>query len=407
MPETHQPRPYPLQPAPPRRPGLGPRMWPIRADEELGWWPYVNLSYLVFVFLPLLFMRPVGALQIGSSVAAVAVFLPLYFAGYRAVGWRCYAIMAAIAAIGFVLIPVNPGGNTFLIYAIALAAHTLSARATALGIVALMALMAAQIGWLGWPWALVGLTAMIGSLVAVGSLYARAEARRNAQLKLSQEEVRRLARTAERERIGRDLHDLLGHTLSLIALKSELALKLFERDPPAARAEMAAVERITRDALAQVRSAVTGIRSTGIEAELASARLALLSAEVTLDYRLAPLELSEEAGTVLALAIREAVTNVMRHARASRVEIELAAEAGAGGNASSARLDITDDGRGADLVEGNGLLGMRERVAALGGRLEMACAPGAGMRLSIVVPCASAGDGQRTAVAHATAGGTP
>src|SRR5690606_23327137 len=172
----------------------------------------------------------------------------------------------------------------------------------------------------------VAITAAVGAMVLSGTAYARVDALRNAQLRLSQEEVQRLARSAERERIGRDLHDLLGHTLSLVAMKSELALKLFERDPAQARRQMAGVERIPRDALVQVRRAVSGIRAAGIETELAGARLGLLSAGVRLDYRLQPLSLPVETETVLALAVREAVTNVMRHASASRVEVELVAD---------------------------------------------------------------------------------
>ncbi len=109
--------------------------------------------------------------------------------------------------------------------------------------------------------------------------------RKRAQLQLSHDEVRRLAALAERERIGRDLHDLLGHTLSLVALKSELAGKLVERDPQAARRELAEVTRVARDALSQVRSAVTGIRAAGLASELASARLLLESDGVSFELR--------------------------------------------------------------------------------------------------------------------------
>src|SRR5205814_6582017 len=100
-------------------------------------------------------------------------------------------------------------------------------------------------------------------------------ARANQALRLSQDEVRRLAQVAERERIGRDLHDLLGHSLSVIALKSELASKLFTRDSAAAAREIADVERIARESLGQVRRAVAGMRALGLRAELANARLAL------------------------------------------------------------------------------------------------------------------------------------
>ena len=133
---------------------------------------------------------------------------------------------------------------------------------------------------------------------------------KDAALALSQDEVRRLAATAERERIGRDLHDLLGHTLSLITLKLELSRKLFERDPARAKHEMEDAERVAREALAQVRSAVTGIRATDLAAELASAKLLLETTRVQLDYAPPPQGLPPEVERGLALVLREAVTNI-------------------------------------------------------------------------------------------------
>lgn len=356
----------------------------FEAQGPLGWWPLLNLVYLFFAYLPLLFDPRADLQAFAATTVAVLVFLPLYFAGYAASGARAVLLMAAIAAVGFALMPINAGGYTFVIYAIALAAHVLDVRGLAWTMVVLLGLMSLQVGWLGIPWAFVGVTAALAVMISIGTVYGRIDARRNAALRLSQEEVRRLARSAERERIGRDLHDLLGHTLSLVALKSELALKLLERDPAAARAEMEAVERVTRDALAQVRRAVSGIRAAGVEAELSSARLSLLSGGVVLDYRLAPLVLPVETETVLALAVREAITNVVRHAGATSVEVELASEG------DMARLSVVDDGRGAALVAGNGLNGMRERVEALGGAMEIASTPGEGTRLLVRVPLAPA-----------------
>ena len=353
-------------------------------NEDAGLWPYVNLVYLFFAFLPLLFQREVEALELGATVLATLLFLPLYFGFYASEGRGQLLRGAAIAGLGYALIPFNLGGNTFVIYAIALAAHSLPARTA----VAIMLLLVLAIGLQivliapgAWPY--VAITGAVGAMVLIGTAYARVDARRNAELRLSQEEVKRLARSAERERIGRDLHDLLGHTLSLVALKSELALKLLDREPARARVEMADVERITRDALAQVRRAVSGIRAAGIEAELAGARLTLLSAGVRLDYRLQAPPMAVETETVLALAVREAVTNVLRHARAQRVEVELTMAG------ERARLTISDDGRGVPVVPGNGLTGMRERIESLGGTLAIASTPGAGTRLTICVPVPS------------------
>jgi len=197
------------------------------------------------------------------------------------------------------------------------------------------------------------------------NLIYRRNQQRNAELKLSQDEVRRLAALAERERIGRDLHDLLGHTLSLITLKSELANRLFDRDAAGARREMLDVENVARGALAQVRRAVTGIRAAGFAAELASARLLLESNGVRLSYELADVELPADVETALAMTVREAITNVQRHAQASTVRVTLCCDAG------RVILSIEDDGRGGAIVPGNGLTGMRERLAGIGAELRV------------------------------------
>ena len=183
--------------------------------------PVAELAYLVFVFVPLLFWHGFPASALWAGVAACAVFLPMHFAFHRDMPRRRWMI-AAVAALGFVLIPFNPGGNTFVIYAIAMSAATLRPR---LAIVLGLALLAATavefllvIPNRALAFGYVLMVAVIGTMVLGGVLFARDRERRNAELRLSNEEVARLAALAERERIGRDLHDLLGHTLSLVAL---------------------------------------------------------------------------------------------------------------------------------------------------------------------------------------------
>jgi two-component system, NarL family, sensor histidine kinase DesK len=220
------------------------------------------------------------------------------------------------------------------------------------------------------------MTLIIGVIVNVE----RATQEKDVALKLSHDEVRRLAATAERERIGRDLHDLLGHTLSLITLKLELSRKLFERDPAGSRRELEEAERVARHALAEVRSAVTGIRSTDLAAELASARLMLESSQVHFEYGAPPEALPPEIERGLALVLREAVTNIARHAQASRVKVEFAREP------RVVQVCVTDDGRGGIDGDGNGLAGMRDRVRALGGTLSIDSPRGKGTKLLVRVP---------------------
>ena len=356
----------------------------------------ITLVYLFFVFLPLFFMPRWPWQAIGASLVAIVLFLPLHFAFFRGTTKGRALLPFAAAAIGYALIPFHPGGNTFLIYAMAMAAGMFLPRHAVLLSIALLALMGLEFWWvmpqLGHALGSTAVVAVIGAMVVVGTLFDRNRARRDAELRLTQDEVRRLAALAERERIGRDLHDLLGHTLSVVALKSELAGKLIARDPVAARQQIGEVEQVARQALAQVREAVAGIRASGLQAELAAARLTLLSAEVALDQRLGAVTLDPVSEHTLALILREAVTNVLRHAAAQRVDVEL------DGDAAELRLSIADDGRGGIERHGNGLLGMHERVAELGGRLEIDSLPGAGTRLVVHVPRrASPNDGMPAA----------
>ncbi len=218
-------------------------------------------------------------------------------------------------------------------------------------------------------------TLIVGIVVNVE----RANEERDAALRLSQDEVRRLAATAERERIGRDLHDLLGHTLSLITLKLELARKLFDRDPAAARVEIAEAEKVARLALSEVRSAVTGFRAADLAAELAAARLLLESSGVALEYA-SPPELPEAVAQPLALVLREAVTNIARHAGASHAEVSFSRDGDA------LRMRVVDNGRGGVGERGNGLCGMAERVRALRGSIEIVSPRGCGTCIDVRAP---------------------
>ena len=193
----------------------------------------------------------------------------------------------------------------------------------------------------------------------------------------------RLATLAERERIGRDLHDLLGHTLSVVALKSELARKLIDRDIDAARSEIAEVERVARDSLQQVRTAVSGIRSTELPAEIAAATALLEAQGIKVKCETENVKLPHDRETALALSLREAATNIRRHAQAKGVTIRVRKEP------SAVIVEVADDGRGGRIVPGNGLNGMRERLGNVGGTLTLTPREEGGTLLRATVPLAA------------------
>ncbi|HSY67797.1 MAG TPA: sensor histidine kinase, partial [Edaphobacter sp.] len=198
------------------------------------------------------------------------------------------------------------------------------------------------------------------------------------KLRMANEEIEQLAAVAERERIARDLHDVLGHTLSVIVLKAELARRLIERDPARAAQEIAEVEKTARTALTEVRETIGGYRSQGLPAEMEQARNTLQSAGVALacESPLPHLHATEE--TVLCLAVREAVTNIVRHAHATHCSMRFAKSPD-----GFQTLLIADDGASPNLQEGNGLRGMRERVQSLGGRLSITTDPGVNLLIEL------------------------
>jgi two-component system, NarL family, sensor histidine kinase DesK len=200
------------------------------------------------------------------------------------------------------------------------------------------------------------------------------------ELLRTREEVERLAKVAERERIARDLHDVLGHTLTLIAIKSELASRLAERDPQRAASEIRDVERIARESLQELRATVTGYRNAGILAEIESARSFLEDAGLTVETEIASVRMESRKEAALSLALREAVNNIVRHARAKNVRVRLRSEADA------YWLEVVDDRVGGAVTEGNGLAGMRERVEGCGGSVIRSGV--AGTSLAVTIPSA-------------------
>jgi two-component system, NarL family, sensor histidine kinase DesK len=234
--------------------------------------------------------------------------------------------------------------------------------------------MVSGMAWLALPTAAIGLwaTSFVRQVAAV------------AELRSAREELARLAVSEERLRFARDLHDLLGHSLSLITLKSELAGRLLPDKPEKAEAEVHDIEEVARQALGEVREAVAGYRSPTLEEELAGAGEMLEAAGIACRIENEAGVLPNAVDAVLAWAVREGTTNVIRHSRARHCRILLAREG------QEVYAEITDDGEGyqgenADDA-GSGLSGLSERVATLAGRLEAASQPDGGFSLRVSLP---------------------
>lgn len=349
-------------------------------DNELGWTPYVWLIWLGFFFIQPA-VSGAGWKEWLAAALGTSVFLPLYFTAHWRQGTRRLWMVAAIALLGIGFAPFNQGSAVFIVYAAVLTAFAGGSRLAAkvlLALVTVVALESLLFHLSPWFW-------IYGTVlpVALGSVNIHSAQRNqaNRRLRMAQDEIEHLARLAERERIARDLHDVLGHTLSVVILKSELASKLVGQNPERALTEIGDVEKIAREALVEVRNAIGGYRAGGLEEELNRAASTLKTAGVAPECQSVPMPLSPVQETVLALAVREAVTNVVRHARAKRCRLSLEQRNG------NCQLEIQDDGRGGSQGEGNGVRGMRERVEALGGSLRRET--DAGTRLTIVLPLAA------------------
>lgn len=387
------------------------------------------LLYLGFLFMQPLF-DPVTSWRTWAWVAVlVVVFIPIYGWTHRVIAarpwlWRSGtpgAVLGIAAMIALTLIGslVNSGSATFGIYAMA-AAGKLSPRRNALIFIGL-ALAGMAVAFFLSPnqavYRLVSFVpaALVGIIIGLSVLFDRERKEVNAKLRMAQGEAEHLAAIAERERIARDLHDLLGHTLSTITLKSELAANLVDHDPQRAQSEIRDVERLSRETLAEVRSVVRGYRTTGLAGEVANAKLALEAAGIEFDYFVDSLALKPSAEGVFALALREAVTNVVRHAAATHFRATLEADAG------FVTLTVEDDGRGvpqnlrdperpdqdaANDPRGFGLSAMGERARSLGGFVTLepsSTASRSGALLRVGLPLAAAlqpaeqsGDSART-----------
>jgi two-component system sensor histidine kinase DesK len=348
-------------------------------DREHGWGPLIWLAYSGFYFV-----QPVldhaSRSQWLLDLFAYAIFLVLYFGLFWLKRPIAIVHIGGMTLLGVLFLPYNGGAASFFIFAAAFVPFAVATQAKAVASMFAIVAVAALEGWLKHiPFVTLFWATVFPLIVGGGNIFFAERNRMNRRLRKANEEIENLAKVAERERIARDLHDVLGHTLSVITLKSELAGKLIDRDPQRAGKEIREVEQISRQALTDVRDAIRGYRSQGLVAELAQAKTTLETAGLTVQCDAATtVKLPAVQESVLSLAVREAVTNVVRHAQARTCRMRLEQQNG------TCRLEIHDDGCGSSNGEGNGLRGMRERVEMLGGTLQRSTE--AGTTLTITLP---------------------
>jgi len=336
------------------------------------------LSFLALYLTPWLTSAPPPR-HWGAAWGGTGLFLVIFLHSAFVSPRKLLPHVLATAAIGFGLAWFGGVWNVFNVLAAAIAGR-LQPRRTAVIMVVLLqlALVGFGLGMRLPP--VVWVSGVYFGVLAAGTTLLLTELdRRNRLLQAAQGEIRRLTVAAERERIAHDLHDLLGRSLTAIALKANLARRLAPHAPDRAEREMAEVETAARETLLEVRGAVTGISGQTLVAELERAKAMLATAGIEAVVTADAIAIDEPAEAAMSMVLREAVTNVVRHSGARRCVIDLRAS-----GADGVRLVVTDDGSGG-LFEGYGVAGMRRRVAAMGGEIDIGSSP-AGTALTARLP---------------------
>nr|WP_231134120.1 sensor histidine kinase [Motilibacter deserti] len=358
---------------------------PFERRRRLGW--AVAAVWLFFLGDPLsqawhadnTVARHLGIL----ALVAFAVTYVLSFRLMRAIPPESEApplplrlgLIAAMLGLGALAVPgAGESALATLVYVAAAAVMLLPGRQriAAVGLLAAasVTLPAAVPGWS----ADTGL--VFGIVVASTAVFGMTKVvERNRQLLRAYEEIARLAVSEERSRMARDLHDILGHSLTVVTVKAELAGRLLPDHPGRAASEVADIERLSREALADVRSTIRGAREVTLAGELASARAALTGAGIDADLPSAIDEVPGDRRELFGWVVREGVTNVVRHSGARRCTVHVGRDS----------VEVVDDGRGpSSALDGSGLAGLHERARAAGARLTVARAgPHGGFRLRV------------------------
>jgi two-component system sensor histidine kinase DesK len=343
----------------------------LTARAARGWYVGASIS-LIWLFI--VATEAVAAADTAVSNAVVIALLVLFAASFliavpvsRLLPLRLRLLPAAwLFVLSFSLFPWIGwdvrGVWSYVGVAIGMAVVRL--RTTWLLLIALgAAALVAGVLSDGWTESVLFLPAIIISISAMMAAFGRNIAAMNA-LRATRDQMAQMAVERERSRVARDLHDILGHSLTVITVKSELAGRLIDVDPARARTEIGEVEALARGALADVRTTVAGYRGVTVAGELAAARAALDAAGIAAELPTATENVPAERRELAGWIVREGVTNVIRHAQASRCRVRLGARS----------VIVEDDGVGPASgagTAGSGLIGLRERVEAAGGRLTL------------------------------------
>jgi two-component system sensor histidine kinase DesK len=322
-----------------------------------------------------------GAAEIAGEailVAFAAAYLAVVGGGPRAESKRFWSLYGICFALFVAELPFGRvGAFVMCLYITALTVSRLGIRAWPIVLALALASLLVPLAIPSWHENLSGawgtVTPVAIPVVAIASLGVLQVFQSNRELADARTEIARLAAENERFRIARDLHDLLGHSLTTITVKAGLARQLGEADPARSGQEIAEVESLARRSLADVRAAVSNYRDVTLAGELATGRELLRAAGITAELPPAADVVDASHQELFGWVVREGLTNVVRHAHASSCAVRL----------SPRSVEIVDDGVGGPVEQGNGLWGLRERVAAAGGIVDAGPVQPTGWRLRV------------------------
>lgn len=352
--------------------------------------------WLVYMLFPLAAVTDFPAAEQWVAFPLLVVFVAMYVIGFNHSAWRLPAIIGHLIIISYFLWRYHESFIYMAFYTVSLLGLLRTKREIGFafaGLVLLFGLDVYRFETTDGSGNFLDLIPVIVALLLVpfAMLIGRRSRRLRTQLQLANDEISRLSKSEERQRISRELHDTLGHTLTMITLKSELAEKLLESKPERAKQEIRDVQMTSRAALKQVRELVTGMSAVTIRDELANAKQILAAASIGLKLE-GPFEqisIKPLLDNLLGMCLRESVTNLVKHSRARTCTIAWSEEPGL------YRMTVSDDGVGIDRQDNaleaskpghNGLRGMQERLKFVEGHLRLDSPKGKGACVTITVP---------------------
>lgn len=349
-------------------------------DPWRKWGRFFAGAWIFFLAFPIIaaLNSPLAPWWRYGSVVLLLAFAAIYLTSFTSIPndhgpakqWGVFAALALITLLVSPVVGLNALGCGIFIMAYSIFHFPMrTALMLATGVLALMVGATALSGEIESWWSLLLIASIVGISTGVTRYVAEAS-------EVHEETERHLLVARERERVARDVHDILGHTLTVISLKAELAGKLIEADPLRAKEEVAEIHSLSREAIAEVRTTVGTLRARRLDAELGAAHDALVDAGIspTISGDVTPVD--PRFQVLFAWVVREAVTNVVRHSGASTCVIEVKPRS----------VTVVDNGRGfRNSPEGNGLRGMKERVAEAGGTVTILGLDAGGTQMTVTL----------------------